>query len=107
MMKLGDSHYCAGQFLVAMPGMQDERFARSVIYMCAHSSEGAMGIVVNHAAPNLLFSAILDQLDIKGGQQDIVDRTTVLRGGPFAIDFSPPKSVGRSVIPDRPLRQLG
>ena len=82
MMKLGDSHYCAGQFLVAMPGMQDERFARSVIYMCAHSSEGAMGIVVNHAATNLLFSSILDQLDIKGGQQDIVDRTMVLRGGP-------------------------
>ena len=82
MMKLGDSHYCTGQFLVAMPGMQDERFARSVIYVCAHSSEGAMGIVVNHAAPNLIFSKILEQLDIKGLDSETVDHTTVLRGGP-------------------------
>jgi putative transcriptional regulator len=81
-MKLGASHYCTGQFLVAMPGMQDQRFARSVIYMCAHSSEGAMGIVVNHIAPNLVFSSILDQLDIKGSHPDRVDQTIVLRGGP-------------------------
>ena len=39
-----------GQMLIATPGMRDERFARSVIYMCAHSSEGAMGIVVNQPA---------------------------------------------------------
>ena len=37
--------------LIAMPAMVDERFARSLIYMCAHSSEGAMGIVVNHPRP--------------------------------------------------------
>ena len=35
-----------GQILIAMPAMSDERFARAVIYVCAHSSEGAMGIVV-------------------------------------------------------------
>ena len=81
-MKLGESHSCTGQFLVAMPGMQDERFARSVIYMCAHSSEGAMGIVVNHVAPNLLFSSILQQLDIAVGDSAGVEGTTVLRGGP-------------------------
>ena len=40
-----------GQMLIASPGMQDERFSRSLIYMCAHSSEGAMGIVVNQPAP--------------------------------------------------------
>ena len=39
-----------GQMLIATPGMQDERFSRSLIYMCAHSSEGAMGIVVNQPA---------------------------------------------------------
>ena len=39
-----------GQMLIAMPAMRDERFARSLIYVCAHSSEGAMGIVVNQAA---------------------------------------------------------
>jgi putative transcriptional regulator len=82
MMKLGETHYCTGRFLVAMPGMGDERFARSVIYMCAHSSEGAMGIVVNHIAPNLQFASILDQLEIKVARSQDVDRITVLRGGP-------------------------
>ena len=81
-MKLGETHYCTGRFLVAMPGMADERFARSVIYMCAHSSEGAMGLVINHIAPNLQFAAILDQLDIKGDFTSQVDQVTVLRGGP-------------------------
>ena len=44
------SGYLDGQLLVAMPVMEDERFARSVIYLCAHSSEGAMGIIVNRPA---------------------------------------------------------
>ena len=39
--------YLTGQLLVAMPQMRDPRFARSVIYMCAHNAEGAMGLVVN------------------------------------------------------------
>ena len=82
MMKLGETHYCTGRFLVAMPGMVDERFARSVIYMCAHSSEGAMGLVVNHIAPNLNFTAILDQLDIKAIHSAQAEQITVLRGGP-------------------------
>ena len=41
------SPYLTGQLLVAMPQMRDPRFARSVIYMCAHSADGAMGLVVN------------------------------------------------------------
>ena len=44
-----------GQMLIATPGMQDERFSRSLIYMCAHSSEGAMGIVVNQPAAQSAF----------------------------------------------------
>ena len=82
MMKLDETHYCTGRFLVAMPGMGDERFARSVIYMCAHSSEGAMGIVVNHVAPKLQFGAILEQLDIKPVSTAHAEQITVLRGGP-------------------------
>ena len=39
--------YLDGQMLIAMPAMHDERFARTLIYVCAHSSEGAMGIIVN------------------------------------------------------------
>jgi putative transcriptional regulator len=42
--------YLDGQMLIAMPSMRDERFSRSLIYVCAHSSEGAMGIIVNQVA---------------------------------------------------------
>ena len=47
--------YLDGQMLIAMPTMGDERFTRSLIYVCAHSSEGAMGIVVNQPARNIKF----------------------------------------------------
>src|SRR6516225_7518541 len=56
--------YLDGQMLIAMPSMGDERFARSVIYVCAHSTEGAMGIVVNQPAPNISFPDLLVQLDV-------------------------------------------
>lgn len=57
------SGYLENQFLIAMPGMQDERFARSVVYMCAHSDEGAMGLVINRPQ-ELLFPDLLVQLGI-------------------------------------------
>ena len=47
-----------------MPGMADERFARSVIYICAHSAEGAMGIVLNRPAANVNMPDLLVQLEI-------------------------------------------
>ena len=53
-----------GQMLIASPGMQDERFSRSLIYMCAHSSEGAMGIVVNQPAAHISFPELLVKLDV-------------------------------------------
>ena len=56
--------YLDGQMLIAMPAMRDERFARSLIYVCAHSSEGAMGIVVNQPAANIKFPDLLVQLDV-------------------------------------------
>lgn len=76
-----------GQMLVAMPGMRDERFARAVIYLCAHSSEGAMGIVVNQPAHHVSFSDLLVQLDIIPQDQRIhlprdAGGVKVLRGGP-------------------------
>src|SRR5205814_10307193 len=76
-----------GQMLIASPGMQDERFARSVIYMCAHSSEGAMGIVVNQPAANINFPDLLVQLEVIPAS-DIIQlprragTVKVLRGGP-------------------------
>ena len=54
----------AGKLLIAMPGMGDERFERSVILICAHSDEGAMGLVVNKPSADLSFSGLLDQLNI-------------------------------------------
>jgi len=56
--------YLDGQFLIAMPCMSDRRFARSVIYMCAHSSQGAMGLIVNQRAPHISFAELLGKLSI-------------------------------------------
>jgi putative transcriptional regulator len=56
--------YLDGQMLIAMPSMPDERFARTLIYVCAHSSEGAMGIVVNQRASNINFPDLLVQLEV-------------------------------------------
>ncbi len=47
-----------------MPGMGDPRFARSVVLVCAHSDEGAMGLIVNKPAPDIRFAQLLDQLRI-------------------------------------------
>lgn len=57
----------AGKLLIAMPGMGDPRFERAVIYVCAHSEEAAMGLIVNKPAPDLNFGQLLDQLGIEQG----------------------------------------
>ena len=54
----------AGKLLIAMPDMADPRFTRSVIYMCAHSAEGGMGLIINRPKPEIAFADLLDQLDI-------------------------------------------
>lgn len=79
--------YLDGQMLIAMPSMRDERFSRSVIYVCAHSSEGAMGIVINHPAVNIAFSDLLVQLDVIPAADLIqlpprAETVKVLKGGP-------------------------
>jgi putative transcriptional regulator len=79
--------YLDGQMLIAMPSMQDARFARAVIYLCAHSADGAMGIVVNNPVSNLRFPDLLVQLDIIAADDAIrlppqVESLRVLRGGP-------------------------
>ena len=56
--------YLDGQLLIAMPIMTDKRFARSVIYMCAHSAEGAMGLIINQRASHISFRELLEQLSI-------------------------------------------
>ena len=59
-----DGSYVTGQLLIAMPGMRDERFAKSVIYMCAHSEEGAMGLVLNQRLDSLKFAELISQLEL-------------------------------------------
>lgn len=79
--------YLDGHFLIAMPSMQDNRFARTVVYICAHSSDGAMGITINQPAPKITFRDLLVQLDIIPEGPEIrlpgpVGRMRVHRGGP-------------------------
>lgn len=56
-----------GKLLIAMPGMGDPRFERSVVFMCAHSDDGALGLIVNKPAPELQFSTLIEQLGIDAG----------------------------------------
>ena len=76
-----------GQMLIAMPSMRDERFARTLIYMCAHSAEGAMGIVVNQPAGDISFPDLLVKLDVIPATERIqlprrAGNIKVLKGGP-------------------------
>lgn len=57
----------AGTLLVAMPGMGDPRFERAVVMLCAHSGEGAMGLIVNKQVPELMLDDLLEQLEITAG----------------------------------------
>ena len=59
-----ETRYLDGKILIAMPGMEDKRFARSLVYLCAHSAEGAMGVILNQPAPKLSFPDLLVQLEI-------------------------------------------
>lgn len=78
--------YLDGQLLIAMPGMSDPRFDRSLIYMCAHSEQGAMGIIINKATPMMSFGDLLAQLDLTADEdlappQELMEMP-VLFGGP-------------------------
>lgn len=54
-----------GSVLIAMPSMQDPRFERSVIYVCAHNPDGAMGLVINRLIDSISFPDLLKQLSIE------------------------------------------
>ena len=81
------SHYLDGQILIAMPGIGDPRFERSLIFICAHSKSGAMGIILNKTAPMMFFSDLVDQLKIVPSEEvrslaPTVLNLPVLFGGP-------------------------
>jgi putative transcriptional regulator len=104
-----ESTYLDGQLLVAMPGMMDERFARAVIFICAHSSEGAMGIILNRPAANVTMPDLLVQLEIVPEIERIrlpqkVGSMQVLMGGPVETSrgfvlHSPDFHLAQSTLP--------
>jgi len=79
-----DESYLAGKLLLAMPGMGDTRFYKSVIYVCAHDDEGAMGLVINHPLESVAFDELLAELKITNDiELDLKAlEVPVLRGGP-------------------------
>jgi putative transcriptional regulator len=104
-----ESTYLDGQLLVAMPGMMDERFARAVIFICAHSAEGAMGIILNRPAANVTMPDLLVQLEIVPEVERIrlpqkVGNMQVLMGGPVETSrgfvlHSPDFHLAQSTLP--------
>ena len=69
-----------GQLLIAMPGMQDPRFEKTVIFVCAHNADGAMGLIVNKPIDSITFPDLLEQLNLAdNGTSNLID---VQLGGP-------------------------
>jgi putative transcriptional regulator len=78
-----DIETLGGRLLIAMPGIGDPRFDRTVIYICSHSAEGSMGLVVNRPADGVSFRQLLEQLDIELGPA--APKMTVHFGGPVEM----------------------
>ena len=77
-----------GKILIAMPGMSDPRFERSVVLVCAHSDDGAMGLVLNRPLPEIGFSDLLDQLGIEAEED----------ARPIEVRFGGPVEPGRGFV---------
>jgi putative transcriptional regulator len=88
------SSYLDGQLLVAMPLMTDKRFARSVIYMCAHSDKGAMGLIINQKAPHISFRELLGQLNISTRNRDRIDSDLI----DISVHVGGPVETGRGFV---------
>ncbi len=83
-----DTDGLAGQLLVAMPQMQDPRFVRTVIYLCAHTPEGAMGLVLNRLVDSVTFPDLLEQLGIE----------PAISGEQIRVHFGGPVESGRGFV---------
>ena len=86
--KTNPEGYLTGQLLIAMPTMQDMRFARTVIYVCAHNAEGAMGLVINRLAGTITFPDLLRQLGV-----EVPDMEREIR-----VHFGGPVECGRGFV---------
>ncbi len=80
-MNLNGNNYLTGKCLISMPNMEDERFSHSLVYICSHNQDGAMGFVVNKKIKEFSFSDLASQLPIKNLKpQTPID---LYQGGPF------------------------
>jgi putative transcriptional regulator len=93
--KKPNTDYLDGQLLIAMPAMSDKRFTRSVIYVCAHSAEGAMGLIINQRAANITFTGLLQQLGIvdKGLEETVPPEMLSM-----AVHVGGPVETGRGFV---------
>ncbi len=71
-------------FLIAMPGLEDDVFARSVVYLCEHSDRGALGLVINKPS-DISLRNLFDKVELPLRRDDLMD-TPVLQGGPVQTD---------------------
>lgn len=71
-------------FLIAMPGLEDETFARSVVYLCEHSPRGALGIMINKPS-DISLKHLFDKVDLPLSRPDLV-AAPVFQGGPVATE---------------------
>ncbi len=74
----------ANHFLIAMPQLEDQFFARSVVYVCEHNERGALGLVINKPG-SLSFKALLEKIELPMGRADLADQP-IFRGGPVQTD---------------------
>lgn len=99
-----NSSFLSGYCLVATPSMEDTRFEHAVIFVCAHSKEGAMGIIVNRKIEQVTFSDLLEQLELFPSNDILIN--DVLYGGPvetirgFVIHSSDYRQSGTLVVND-------
>ncbi len=71
-------------FLIAMPGLEDESFARSVIYLCEHSERGALGLIINKPT-DITLKGLFDKVDLSLRREDL-SREPVFQGGPVQTE---------------------
>lgn len=83
-----EPEFLDGQILIAMPDMQDPRFVRSIVYLCAHSEEGAMGLILNKTVQDLSWKDLFKKMEIPIGSVN----------GPKQICFGGPVDVERGFL---------
>lgn len=85
---MAETGFLDGKVLIAMPSMQDPRFARSLVYLCAHSADGAMGLIVNKRADDLVWRDLFERLSIPIGDSN----------APRPVHYGGPVETGRGFV---------